>query len=190
MFYVLSVNRVLEPYQPKRVVEKAGAASEAHEVHDRDPSQGQKNLAEQKLANKAYEEQLQVAIPQHPLTVEQIMSRPVVTIHESASVKDLKEIMVNSGFRNFPVVSGNLLVGMISDRDLVSATTDQISKLFAQKVFAVDPRASIRNAVSVMLQEKLSCLPVVDSNRVVVGIVTTTDILKTILTHTSFETWR
>ncbi len=197
MFYTLNELRKLVPYKPGpgiRRVHSAYESAETSPVHAHEDSAPTSPLLEnprQKQMLKAYEEQLEESATSHPLTVEAIMSRPAVCLSESIAIKEAISTMEKSGFRNFPVTSGEgRLVGIVSDRDLLSSAKAIVRDVMWKEVISVSPQAPLRQLVAILLQEKLPCVPVVDANQMVVGIVTTTDILKTLLTHPSVQVWR
>lgn len=53
--------------------------------------------------------------------VSEFMSEDVRTVDAHMSIIDLAEMFLDSGFRRFPVVDGNRLVGQISRRDVLRA---------------------------------------------------------------------
>ena len=55
--------------------------------------------------------------------VEEFMTREIKTIDADASIVDVAEIFVKSGYRRLPVVERNRLVGQISRHDLLKAMT-------------------------------------------------------------------
>lgn len=59
------------------------------------------------------------------VSVEEIMSQPVITIKPSTSLRDAARIMMKRGIRRLPVVdnSGNL-IGIITDNDILSVSLD------------------------------------------------------------------
>jgi CBS domain-containing protein len=65
--------------------------------------------------------------------VEEIMTTPVTTVTESATVEEALRLMTERRIRHLPVVQGGNLVGMISIGDLVgwiiNAQQEQISRL-------------------------------------------------------------
>jgi CBS domain-containing protein len=119
------------------------------------------------------------------------MSKSPMTVLENASFDAVKDLMKKTSYRHFPVMSTEgRLVGIISDRDLYSNSGSRITEIMTKKVITVVPKAPLREVVALMLSEKLPCLPVIDSTHAIIGIVTSTDILKTFLTHPPVEIWR
>jgi CBS domain-containing membrane protein len=99
-------------------------------------------------------------------------------------------------FRHLPVIDADRrLVGLITQRDLlrgqISILTGlseterrarqeeiRISKLMTRDVWTVSPDALASHAGRTLLDHKYSCLPVVDHDRVLCGIVTERDYLR------------
>lgn len=59
----------------------------------------------------------------------QIMSSPVVTIAEEATVQDCMALMTDRRIRHLPVMRGSSVVGVLSIGDLVKAVIDDQRKL-------------------------------------------------------------
>lgn len=59
--------------------------------------------------------------------VADFMSTDVQTVDARMSIVDLAQVFVESGFRRFPVMDGNRLVGQVSRRDVLRAL-GEISK--------------------------------------------------------------
>ena len=57
----------------------------------------------------------------HTMAAEQIMTRAVITATLATSIEAAMEIMDHGYFRHLPVVDGDVLVGIVSIRDLVKA---------------------------------------------------------------------
>jgi acetoin utilization protein AcuB len=95
--------------------------------------------------------------------------------------------------RHLPVVEGDRVVGIVSDRDLKKAapspfdrdTAEEylrltcavtIKEVMSKEVVTISPHAPIEEAASLMFRKRIGALPVVQDGRLV-GIITETDVL-------------
>jgi len=62
---------------------------------------------------------VQPRIPPDAVTAREIMSTPVVTISEDASMEEASRLMVKKRIKKLPVIRGDELVGIITSADLV-----------------------------------------------------------------------
>jgi CBS domain-containing protein len=115
------------------------------------------------------------------LKVEDLMSRHVHTAEPNDRLHDIHALMRLARIRHVPVLDGDKLVGIISDRDIhlawsqgADAPARSFMTRYTQWVFADTPA---REAAARMLHDKIGCLPVLDRAHRVVGIVTDTDFL-------------
>lgn len=128
-----------------------------------------------------------------PKSVRDIMTRELTTLAHDATLLDAALLMRSSGFRHVPVVNGNKLVGLLSDRDVQRAApsifgkmtpeeynrifeTTPIAKVMAKEPVTVTPATPVTEVVNMMFERKFGSVPVVEGEKLV-GIVTTTDLL-------------
>jgi CBS domain-containing membrane protein len=128
--------------------------------------------------------------------VSHIMTTKVVTFFEEQTLPVAEDVMQIHRFRHLPVIDPEgRLVGLVTQRDLlraqISALTGlteserrarqeevRIGKLMTREVWTVTPDTLASHAGQTLLDHKYSCLPVVDADRVLCGIVTERDFLK------------
>jgi hypothetical protein len=115
------------------------------------------------------------------LNVEELMTRCVITVSPTATIQVARRVLHDSGVRHLPVVTeGKRLVGILSDRDLLAtrrADSDHVAKLMTEAPQTVFLDTPAYEAAAVMLQQMFGCLPVVDSERRLLGLLTATDLL-------------
>jgi CBS domain-containing protein len=126
--------------------------------------------------------------------VRDIMAKEVATLNVDDELSLAEDIMHLGRIRHLPVMDGEKLVGIISERDLFKASlasvidydyqikrdymkTVVIKEVMQTSLITISPEASVKEAVQLMLQHKIGCLPVVEGERMV-GLVTETDILR------------
>ena len=83
-----------------------------------------------------------------------------------------------------PVVEGDKVVGILTERDLRShegtMSATRVDAVMRAPVITLDVRASVEEAARVMLRNKVGGLLIVDQGRLV-GILTSSDVLKVFL---------
>ena len=116
------------------------------------------------------------------------------TLSPEASLREAWELMRRHRIRQIPILAGEVLVGIVTDRDVRRAMPsffagrDQdifdrvldettIEKVMTREPFTVAPDGSLKQALDLMLEHKVGGLPVVEGERLV-GIVTDTDFLR------------
>ncbi len=130
----------------------------------------------------------------HRLTVGDLMTREVVTLAEDDTLADARTCMERGRIRHLPVVRGEKLVGLVTHRDLLSASFSVFAEVSAKEErrlfrqipvrelmhdpYAVPPTLRVPEAARVMLEKQYGCLPVVDGDGNLLGIVTDADFLR------------
>lgn len=129
------------------------------------------------------------------MTVDAIMSRNVESVGPDMSLMEIQDTLRKHGFRHLLVVEDNTLVGVISDRDVLRVISPFLNTLSeaprdvktlmrpAREVMRADPVSvrpdtSIEEAASILLEHTISCLPVVNEDHQIEGIVTSKDLLR------------
>ena len=129
-----------------------------------------------------------------PKTVADLMSRKLLTVGPDDTIAHMLEKMDELRFRHLPVVNGTELVGLVTQRDLLHASssflseraterdkligTVKVSKIMQTDLITVKPGDSLAETARMMFEGKLGCVPVVDEDRNLVGIVTDTDFIR------------
>ncbi|HVK64869.1 MAG TPA: CBS domain-containing protein [Polyangium sp.] len=126
------------------------------------------------------------------MKVREIMSAPVSTLELGDNILFAEELMTVERIRHLPVLDGDVLVGLLSHRDILEATGRVLEKLPADDAAAAKRKTCVRHvmrgsvdtigpdddpadAADIMLTQKIGCLPVVDEEHRLLGIVTDAD---------------
>lgn len=120
------------------------------------------------------------------MQVREIMTSPAKIVDQNASLKELAEKMKNEDIGALPVCDGERLLGMVTDRDIVTravAMDKPLSQASAKEVMSegitfVRQDDDINDAEKKMTQHKVRRLPVCDENDKLVGMVTLADIAR------------
>jgi acetoin utilization protein AcuB len=116
------------------------------------------------------------------MTLDQIMTKPVLTVRPSDPASDALARMRDERVRHAVVLDGELLIGVVSERDLggPNAAALRIGKTVADFMRAAPelawPSMRVAEAALRMREGRIGCLPVVGDG-VLVGIVTRSDLL-------------
>jgi CBS domain-containing protein len=118
------------------------------------------------------------------MKVKDIMTKNVTTVNSSASVEEISKIMKNLNVGSVPVVDGNRVVGIVTDRDIVlrdiamNKTSEHLkaSDIMSKGISTVTPETDVEQAAQLMAERQLRRLPVINNNMEIVGIVALGDI--------------
>jgi CBS domain-containing protein len=121
-----------------------------------------------------------------PTEVADVMTGKVVTLSPHHSFNDAANLMNDRYFRHCVVVdSQRKIVGVISDRDIMRALarnpnsrSKSLDQIMTQTPITVKRNTPIVDAVSKIVSKRINCLPVIEDDGTVCGIVTSIDLLK------------
>jgi tRNA nucleotidyltransferase (CCA-adding enzyme) len=112
------------------------------------------------------------------------MSRGPQLLELETSVKEVARMMQRTGFEGFPVVEDGKVVGLLTRRAVDRALAHKLNLTAASLMEAgqvtVDPEDSLQVLQTRMTDSGWGQIPVVDEQGSVIGIVTRTDLLKTL----------
>ncbi len=143
-------------------------------------------------------------------TVQGIMTEEVISLEPQEYIARAIEVMQTEEFRHLPIIDEHgKFLGLISDRDILrnlpfmrkrspsppkrfrerlfagdSYSTNfltQLETIMVRDVFSISPSCKIRKAVDILNKKKISCLPVINEDKKLEGIVTVTDLMRAFL---------
>ena len=131
------------------------------------------------------------------IKLKEIMTTPVISVKEDDHFSKVEQKLRENEIRHLPVVDKDKkLVGLITERNLYkiksprkrqdgsmyydSTVLDRfiLKNVMTTKVFSLHPKDTMVKAIHSMGNEKYGCIPIVDQDHVLVGIITQVDILK------------
>jgi acetoin utilization protein AcuB len=122
--------------------------------------------------------------------VKEWMSREVVTVASSASLREAYKLMSETNVRRLPVVDEGEIVGIVSLGDMrearqryegAQADTVTVRDFMTEDPITINPDASMGLAAQIMLQTKASGLPVADSEGRLIGVLSSSDIFRMVV---------
>jgi CBS domain-containing protein len=122
------------------------------------------------------------------MSVERILQgkgRDVATVEGTRSLDDVCRLLAERRIGALPVVEGNTLVGILSERDIVRALSVHgagalglpVSSVMTRNVQTIKRDTSVEQAMTLMTQGRFRHLPVVEEGQLI-GIVSIGDIVK------------
>lgn len=117
------------------------------------------------------------------VTVDKLMTRRVLTVRVDDDVKEAFRLMMANRIRHLPVVDKHRLVGLVSERDLrtflLGGENMALEEILVPmiRLKTIKPGSTVAEAAALMLEHKISCLPVLDKDKLA-GLVTETDLMK------------
>ncbi len=130
------------------------------------------------------------------MVISEIMTKNPVTATTNSNVAEALATLHDLDVRHLPIVDGNELVGIVSDRDLRSFVAidlfnmlerDEIREklktpvceIMATDLASIDPESEIAEAIDMMLDERIGAIPVVSrTSRELVGIISYIDVMR------------
>jgi acetoin utilization protein AcuB len=130
------------------------------------------------------------------------MTRNIVVITLDTALPEAHRLMTDQRIRRLPVVQDGLLVGIVTLGDVRGAEPSgatslsiwelnyllsklKIEEIMTRNLITISPYATVGQAAEVMLEHKVSGLPVVDGEIKLVGIITESDIFRMVV-----QAWR
>ena len=128
------------------------------------------------------------------MLVSQLMTHAPVTVGLDQTVGHIKELFDDHLFHHLIVVEHGLVVGVISDRDLLRSLSPFIGRrdertadarlldrhahqIMSRHPICVREKTTAAEAAALLLAHRISCLPVVDEANHPVGIITWRDLI-------------
>ncbi len=130
--------------------------------------------------------------------VTEIMTKNVLTLSTKDNLDKAEELFKKNNIRHLPITSGKKVVGMLSYTDLMrisfaDAVGDDeydvdttvynmfsIEQVMAKNVISVTSQTTVQEVAEFLSKKEFHALPVVENDQLV-GIVTTTDLIKYLL---------
>ncbi|MEM1414077.1 MAG: CBS domain-containing protein [Myxococcota bacterium] len=119
------------------------------------------------------------------------MTRRVLVAAPELSIDAAWSIMERERFRHLPVVRNGLLLGMLSDRDILLrselredqvVTRGIVGEAMTPAPYVCGPDTDVVHLVRTMTEKKIDAVPVVNHADQLVGLVTSTDLMLLLIT--------
>ncbi len=129
------------------------------------------------------------------MLVKDVMTKDVITITPETSFSEAMKILRENKIRRLPVLKGDKIVGIVTEKDILSASPSsatsldiwelqyllnklKIKEIMTKNVITVGENTPIEDAARLLEENKIGALPVVNDEGKLSGIITETDIFK------------
>ena len=203
MFYVIDQGiRIQTPVDTLVRTDYVAALNKTSAVKSIDPSTSsnnatststQKQLQQYETGQTADQER------QPAIFAEQIMTQPAIAINEEESVFNATQLLKQQRFHHLPVTNNALIVtGIVSDRDIMrfsinnnisNQRSTKIKSIMNARVITANLQTEIRSIAEVLSNQRISAMPITDEHNRLIGIISSTDILRTLVNQSPLELW-
>jgi acetoin utilization protein AcuB len=138
------------------------------------------------------------------MLVETWMSKPVITVNADDSMQQATALLKENHIGILPVMENEKLVGVITDRDLKRASASdatsleihelvyllckiKVKEIMTKDPISVPPYYTIEETSRILLEKKISGVPVVDDEGRLTGIITRDDLLRVLVNLTGVD---
>lgn len=132
------------------------------------------------------------------MKVKHFMTENVITVQETTRVTDAVDLMERNNFHRLPVVKNDRYIGLITDEEIAENSPSNVTSLsiyemnylfdkmtvgeiMKKQKTTVTPDTLLEEAATIMNQENITVLPVLDNGDSIVGILTYKDIFKALI---------
>ncbi len=138
--------------------------------------------------------------------IDKSMTRNVVTVGPESGILEARELMARHRIRHLPVVEGdNILVGIVSDRDIRSTMPSQVltaeecekqkdiignfkvRDIMTRNPVTISPTDTLEDALLLMQKMSVGAFPVVDQQRKLKGIISVRDLMRAFINVLGIE---
>ena len=121
------------------------------------------------------------------MQVHQVMSHPVDVISPTTPSSEAAVLMRDENIGSLPVGDNGKLIGMVTDRDIVTRVVAEnsapsntaVGAVMSQGLYYCFEDDSLMEAAQIMAQHQVRRLPVLNRNKQLVGIIAIADIART-----------
>ena len=116
-------------------------------------------------------------------SIQEAMTSNPTTVEPTTTAQEAARTMKSEDVGSLPIVEGDKLVGVITDRDLAiriiaegKGIDTPVAEIASKDVVTIDPQQSLEEAARLMASNQVRRLPVVEEDGRLVGILAQADI--------------
>ncbi|KRF11049.1 DRTGG domain-containing protein [Paenibacillus sp. Soil787] len=131
------------------------------------------------MINRAMEDRL---IKKKIMIVDDIVRKdsPIYSLLAADTVKDMQKLVEETTHTRYPVIDDNQVpIGMITTKDIIGAKPNQlVGTLMTPNPLMINLKTSVASAGHTMVWEGIELLPVIDTDRKMIGVISRKDVMK------------
>lgn len=118
----------------------------------------------------------------HDKPVREAMSTDLTTVEPGATIQDAARKMKSDDVGSLPIVEGDRLVGVVTDRDIAIRAVAEgrfdctVADIASKDIVSIDPQQTLEEAGRLMAEHQVRRLPVCEEDGRLVGILAQADV--------------
>lgn len=127
------------------------------------------------------------------MIIEEIMKTDITSLTKDDTIADAVKIMDSKKIRHLPIIENERLIGLVTDRDIRDATPsifeleqlkeglqNPLKVIMKTDIITGHPLDFVEDVSAILYEHRIGCLPILKDEKLV-GIVTETDLLRTLV---------
>ncbi len=127
----------------------------------------------------------------------EIMQTRMQTVSLDEPLSKILDLMAKQRINHVPVLgTTGKLVGLVSYHSVLKAISDKrsvdlltVPEVMATKILTATGNTTLHELSRVMVMEHIECVPIVDNNQKLIGLITTTEMMHCIVNHSKLNVW-
>ncbi len=125
-------------------------------------------------------------------TAREIMNKQLVTLSDELSVEEAWEQIKHHDIKHYPIIGAEgKLLGLLSEgeilRHLQVDKGKKLNEMANAETLCADPETELAEILDVFSNEKIEAVPIVDKKAKVIGILTQSDLIQTMIKITNLK---
>ena len=131
----------------------------------------------------------------YQLKIKDVMTSAVICAKKEDSLRHIQALMRENHITGIPITEDNVLLGLVSIEDIITALdrnyiNDAAEERMTKKLIVLEDNMPLSFAISCLNKYPYSRYPVLNKNKELVGILTSNDVIRTLLVEMNREVLR
>jgi len=131
----------------------------------------------------------------HQLKIKDVMTTAVMTGHKNQTMRHIQALLRENKVAGVPIVEGKTLVGLVSTEDIINALEkgyidSPVEERMTKNIISLQDDMPVSFAISYLNKYRYGRFPVLNKNHELVGILTSTDVIRALLVEMNREVLR